>query len=61
MHRTAVGRLSQQGRTAFAIPEQMVAAVLTRHGGPDVLQVRGDVPTPAIGDSEVLVGCPPRR
>lgn len=38
------------------MPERMAAAVLTRHGGPEALEVRHDVPTPAVGDSEVLVG-----
>ncbi|RRO13229.1 Zn-dependent oxidoreductase [Saccharopolyspora rhizosphaerae] len=33
----------------------MVAVVLTRHGGPDALEVRTDVPTPALAEHEVLV------
>lgn len=53
---TPVGELSKERRTTFAVPEQMTAVVLTRHGGPDALEVRHDVPTPAIGDTEVLVG-----
>jgi NADPH:quinone reductase-like Zn-dependent oxidoreductase len=37
------------------MPETMTAAVLTAHGGPEVLQVRHDVPVPTPGPGEVLV------
>ena len=36
------------------MPSQMKAAVLTRYGAPDVLEMR-DVPAPVPGDNEVLV------
>jgi NADPH:quinone reductase-like Zn-dependent oxidoreductase len=52
---TSVRSLNEQRRTSFAVPEQMTAVVLTRHGGPEALEVRHDVPTPALGDHEVLV------
>lgn len=37
------------------VPEAMTAVVLTRHGGPDALEVRHDVPVPSIGPEDVLV------
>ncbi len=52
---TSVSELNKQGRTLFTVPEAMTAVVLTRHGGPEALQVRTDFPTPAIADHEVLV------
>lgn len=36
------------------VPEQMHAAVLTRHGGPEALEIR-QVPVPVPGHGEVLV------
>ena len=36
------------------MPSQMKAAVLTRYGAPEVLEIR-DVPAPVPGDNEVLV------
>ncbi|WP_300036095.1 alcohol dehydrogenase family protein [uncultured Roseobacter sp.] len=36
-------------------PEKMQAAVLTGHGGPDMLQVRNDWPVPVPGSDEVLI------
>ena len=33
----------------------MTAAVLTRHGGPDALEVRHDVPSPTAGAGEVVL------
>lgn len=39
----------------MAVPDRMAAVVLTRHGGPEALEVRSDVPTPAIAADEVLV------
>ena len=37
------------------MPEVMTAAVLTAHGGPEVLQVRHNVPVPTPGPGDVLV------
>lgn len=37
------------------IPATMQAVLLTRHGGPDALDVRGDVPVPRPKASEVLI------
>jgi NADPH:quinone reductase-like Zn-dependent oxidoreductase len=37
------------------MPETMTAAVLTAHGGPEVLQVRHNVPVPTPGPGDVLV------
>ena len=37
------------------VPSTMRAALLTGHGGPDVLQVRADVPVPEPGVDEVLI------
>ncbi len=37
------------------IPETMRAALLTGRGGPEVLQVRDDVPVPRPGPDEVLI------
>ena len=52
---TSVSELNKLGRTAFTVPEVMTAIVLTRHGGPEALQVSTDFPTPAVADHEVLV------
>src|SRR5688572_19882855 len=41
-------------RRPLRMPSQMKAAVLTRYGAPDVLEMR-DVPAPVPGDNEVLV------
>ena len=37
------------------MPESMTAALLTAHGGPEVLQVRDDVPVPIPGPNQVLI------
>ena len=39
----------------MSIPTSMRAVVLTGHGGPDVLQIREDWPTPRPGSDEVLI------
>lgn len=39
----------------MVIPRVMRAAVLTGHGGPEMLQLRDDVPVPSPGPHEVLV------
>ena len=39
----------------MTIPPTMRAAVLTGHGGLDMLEVRSDVPVPAPGPDEVLI------
>lgn len=51
----SVSDLNKLGRTQFAVPDRMTAVVLTRHGGPEALEVRTDFSTPAIADDEVLV------
>lgn len=38
-----------------AIPQSMTAVLLTRHGGPEVLAYREDVPVPVPGAGEVLI------
>ncbi len=38
-----------------AIPPRMTAVLLTGHGGPDVLELREDVPTPEPGPGDVLI------
>ena len=38
-----------------AVPSRMTAVLLTGHGGPDVLELRDDVPTPEPGPGEVLI------
>jgi NADPH:quinone reductase-like Zn-dependent oxidoreductase len=38
-----------------AIPASMRAALLTGHGGPEVIEVRDDVVVPTAGPGEVLV------
>jgi len=50
-----VSDLNKLGRTTFDVPERMTAVVLTRHGGPEALEVSDDFPTPAVADHEVLV------
>ncbi|NYI97219.1 zinc-binding dehydrogenase [Streptomonospora nanhaiensis] len=52
---TPVADLNRWGRTAHPVPERMTAVVLTRHGGPEALEVRHDVPTPGLADDQVLV------
>ena len=37
------------------IPPRMTAVLLTGHGGPDVLELRDDVPTPEPGPGDVLI------
>lgn len=37
------------------IPQQMTAVRQHKHGGPDVLQVEGDVPVPTPGPGQVLI------
>lgn len=37
------------------VPDRMTAVALTRHGGPEALEVVTGFPTPAIADTEVLV------
>jgi len=39
----------------MAIPTVMRAAVLTAHGGPEMLEVRDEVPVPEPSDGQVLV------
>jgi NADPH:quinone reductase-like Zn-dependent oxidoreductase len=39
----------------MTIPKTMRAAVLTAHGGPEVLEVRDDVPVPKPSEGQVLV------
>ena len=39
----------------MTVPATMTAAVLTAHGGPEVLEVRDDVPVPVPAAGEVLV------
>ena len=39
----------------MTVPDTMRAALLTGHGGPEMLEVRDDVPVPAPGAGEVLV------
>jgi NADPH:quinone reductase-like Zn-dependent oxidoreductase len=55
MTETPARELNKLGRTLFPVPEVMTAVVLTRHGGPEALEVSTDFPTPAIADDEVLV------
>lgn len=50
-----VGRLKELGRILDAVPDRMTAVVLTRHGGPDALEVKSDYPTPAVAHDEVLI------
>jgi len=38
-----------------SIPTQMAAVLLTKHGGPEVLSYREDVPVPSAGPGEVLI------
>lgn len=52
---TPVSELNELGRTSFTVPDRMTAVVLTRHGGPEALQVSTEVTTPALADHEVLV------
>lgn len=42
-------------RTGATIPETMRAVLLTRHGGPDALTYRTDVPVPRPGPGDVLI------
>lgn len=51
----SVEDLTALGRTNGPLPEVMTAVVLTRHGGPDALEVRQNVPTPRLAAHEVLV------
>jgi len=51
----SVEDLTALGRTSGPLPEVMTAVVLTRHGGPDALEVRQNVPTPRLAAHEVLV------
>lgn len=53
--RTAIGRLNEAGRTTFPVPDHTTAVVLTRHGGPEALELRTDFPTPAVAADGVLV------
>ena len=39
----------------MTIPDTMTAVLLTGHGGLDMLEVRGDAPTPRPGPQEVLI------
>ena len=38
-----------------AVPPRMTAVLLTGHGGPEVLELRDDVPTPEPGPGDVLI------
>ena len=46
---------SRQAGANRTIPSRMTAVLLTRHGGPDTLELREDVPTPQPGPGEVLI------
>ena len=46
---------SRQAGANRTIPPRMTAVLLTGHGGPDVLELREDVPTPEPGPGEVLI------
>ena len=46
---------SRQAGANRPIPPRMTAVLLTGHGGPDVLELREDVPTPEPGPGEVLI------
>lgn len=37
------------------IPDRMRAVILTRHGGPEALEVRDDIPVPVPGADDVIV------
>lgn len=39
----------------MGLPETMAAVLLTRHGGPETLEYRTDVPVPVPGAGEVLI------
>jgi NADPH:quinone reductase-like Zn-dependent oxidoreductase len=39
----------------MALPSTMQAVILTGHGGPDRLELRGDWPVPVCGEDEVLI------
>ncbi|MDH3691194.1 MAG: alcohol dehydrogenase family protein [Gammaproteobacteria bacterium] len=41
--------------TKFTIPKTMNAVLLTGHGGPEMLEYRGDVPVPQPAEGEVLI------
>lgn len=53
--KTSPRELNARGRTAFRVPERMTAVLLTRHGGPEALDVAADIPVPAVADDEVLM------
>ena len=39
----------------MTLPTPMTGISLTRHGGPDALELRHDIPVPIPGKGEVLV------
>ena len=52
---TGTGMTNPTGTPQAETPENMTAAVLIGHGGPENLVIRHDAPTPVPGDGEVLV------
>ncbi len=54
MAKTTTGRSGIAAAAKPVIPETMKAAVVTRHGGPEVLEIR-EVPVPRVGPHDVLI------